>query len=468
MTTSLSRSERRHRFHPNLLREYDIRGVLGETLFVADARALGLAFGSLARRRGGRAIAVGYDGRHTSPDLATAFSEGLIATGIDVQAIGLGPTPMLYYAAATLDVAGGAMVTGSHNPPEYNGFKLTLGHAPFFGDDIQELGRIAADADYVQGRGTIEPVAVFDAYVARVLEGYCGSRSLKVAWDAGNGAMGEAMVALTARLPGTHFLLNAEIDGDFPNHHPDPTVPENLRQLQETVLAEGCDLGFAFDGDGDRLGVVDSQARILWGDQLLLLLARDILVRHPGATIIGDVKCSQALFDGVAAAGGLPLMWRTGHSLIKSEMKKRSSPLAGEMSAHIFIADEYYGYDDALFAAVRVLSVLQKSGGSLAEFRDALPPLVNTPEIRIPCPEDRKQQVIGEIRGRLVASGAAINDIDGIRVQLTDGWWLLRASNTQDVLVVRCEAATQEGLEDLVGQVRGELAASGLDLPYAV
>lgn len=468
MTTPLSRSERPHRFHPTLLREYDIRGVLDQTLSAEDARALGLAFGSLARRRGGRAIAVGYDGRHSSPELAAAFSDGLNATGIDVQAIGLGPTPMLYYAAATLDVAGGVMVTGSHNPPEYNGFKLTLGHAPFFGDDIQELGRIAAEADYEHGQGKLEQSAVFDAYVARVLEGFVGNRSLKVAWDAGNGAMGEAMAALTARLPGEHLLLNAKIDGDFPNHHPDPTVPENLRQLQETVLASGCDLGFAFDGDGDRLGVVDSQARILWGDQVLLLLAQDILERHPAATIIGDVKCSQVLFDGVAAAGGLPLMWRTGHSLIKSEMKKRSSPLAGEMSAHIFIADDYYGYDDALFAAVRVLSILQKSGGSLAEFRDSLPPLVNTPEIRIPCPEDRKQQIIEEIRGRLEASGAMVNDIDGIRVQLTDGWWLLRASNTQDVLVVRCEAATEEGLEELVGQVRGELAASGLDLPYAV
>lgn len=455
----------RHRFDPTLLREYDIRGVLGLSLFAKDARALGLAFGSLARRRGASAVAVGYDGRHSSPELAEALTAGLMATGIDVSSIGLGPTPMLYYAASTLDVDGGVMVTGSHNPPEYNGFKLTLDHAPFFGADIQELGRIAAEADFERGSGRHESVQVFDTYVARVLEGFTGDRPLKVAWDAGNGAMGEAMVALTRRLPGEHILLNAEIDGDFPNHHPDPTVPSNLKQLQAAVVEEGCDLGIAFDGDGDRLGVIDEKARILWGDQILLLLARDVLARSPGATIIADVKCSQVLFDGIAAAGGKPLMWRTGHSLIKAEMKKRSSPLAGEMSAHIFIADDYYGYDDALYAAVRLLSILQRADESLADFRDSLPSVVNTPEIRIPCPEDRKLQVVAEIRARLAAADAKVNDIDGIRVQRADGWWLLRASNTQDVLVVRCEAMDGGGLDKLIDEVRAELATSGLAFP---
>jgi len=455
-----------HTFHPTLLREYDIRGVVGETLTGVDAEALGRAFGSIARRRGCRVIATCYDGRHSSPMLAQAMIVGLVATGMDVVDIGRGPTPMLYFSAHTLDVDGGVMVTGSHNPPDYNGFKLTLGRAPFFGDDIQELGRIAATGDYENGQGRVSRTSVFDAYVHRVLKDLSGDRSLKVAWDAGNGAMGEAIAAIADRLPGEHILLNEVIDGDFPSHHADPTVPENLEQLQSTVLEQGCDLGIAFDGDGDRLGVVDSKARILWGDQILLLLARDVLKQQPGATIIADVKCSQVLFDGIAAAGGVPLMWNTGHSLIKAEMKRRSAPLAGEMSAHLFFADRYFGFDDALYAAIRLLSILQSSGETLADFRDSLPPVVNTPEIRVPCPEDRKRQVVDEIKSRLLASGVEVNDIDGVRVRQDGGWWLLRASNTQDILVVRCEAADRDRLQGLLGRVQGELAASGVHHPF--
>jgi phosphomannomutase len=457
--------DRPHVFDPTLLREYDIRGVVGQTLSAADARALGRAFGTLARRRGARAIAIGYDGRHSSPMLAEAISGGLTSCGVDAVNIGCGPTPMLYFAAQSLDVDGGVMVTGSHNPPDYNGFKLTLQGGPFFGDDIQDLGRIAAAADYEAGRGKASEATVFGAYVDRVLEDLGGERPLKVAWDAGNGAMGDAMAALTARLPGEHILLNAAIDGDFPSHHPDPTVPENLKQLQACVLAKGCDLGIAFDGDGDRLGVIDSKARILWGDQVLLLLAREVLRHRPGATIIADVKCSQVLFDGVVAAGGKPLMWATGHSLIKAEMKKRDAPLAGEMSAHIFFADRYYGYDDALYAAVRLLSILQDSDESLADFRDSLPALVNTPEIRVPCSEERKKAVVEEVKARLQARGAEFNGIDGVRVREEGGWWLLRASNTQDILVVRCEASSEPQLAAMIAQLRAELAASGLDLP---
>ncbi|GAB4392025.1 MAG: phosphomannomutase/phosphoglucomutase [Kiloniellaceae bacterium] len=467
-TARQSASDAPHSFDPSLLREYDIRGIVGESLSAADARVLGRAFGSLARRRGARAVALGYDGRHSSPMLAEAMAEGLAASGIDVTDIGCGPTPMLYFAAHTQGLDGGVMVTGSHNPPDYNGFKLTLGKAPFFGEDIQELGRIAAAADYEAGAGQVRRVSVLQAYVERVRADLTGQRPLKVAWDAGNGAMGEAMALLTARLPGEHILLNETIDGDFPSHHPDPTVPENLKQLQATVLAEGCDLGIAFDGDGDRLGVIDSQARILWGDQILLLLAREVLRRQPGATIIADVKCSQVLFDGIAAAGGVPLMWKTGHSLIKSEMKNRAAPLAGEMSAHLFFADRYYGYDDALYAAVRLLSILQGAEESLADFRDSLPPVMNTPEIRVPCAEDRKQAVVEEVKARLAAEGAEVDDIDGVRVRQDGGWWLLRASNTQDILVVRCEAPDAERLQVLVGRVAAALQASGLTLPAEV
>ncbi|WP_193369817.1 phosphoglucomutase/phosphomannomutase PgmG [Pelagibius marinus] len=462
---SSSTEDAPYNFHSSLLREYDLRGVVGETLSAADAWALGRAFGSLARRRGAGAIAVGYDGRHSSPMLAKTLTAGLAASGIDVIDIGRVPTPMLYLASHILDVDGGVMVTGSHNPPSYNGFKLALNGAPFFGTDIQELGRIAATAEFENGRGGSESISVFDAYVARVLEDVTGSRPLKVAWDAGNGAMGEAMSAVASRLPGRHILLNERIDGNFPNHHPDPTVPENLKQLQETVLAEGCDLGIAFDGDGDRLGLLDSKARILWGDQILLLLARDVLKRRPGAPVIGDVKCSQVLFDGIAAAGGQAVMWKTGHSLIKARMKELGAPLAGEMSGHLFLADGYYGYDDALYAALRVISILQSSDQSLAEFRDSLPAVVNTPELRIPCADERKFEVVEVVRARLAARGAEVDDTDGVRVRELSGWWLLRASNTQDVLVLRCETADEAHLRSMVDRVRSELAECHLELP---
>lgn len=464
-TATAKTGAKRHEFDATVLREYDVRGIVGDTLFPADAYALGRAFGTVVRRRGGRAMAVGYDGRHSSPELAAALIEGLGDCGLHVVNVGRGPTPMVYFAAHTLDVQGGVMITGSHNPPEYNGFKLLLGKASYFGEDLQELGRMAAAGDYESGSGSVEERSLLDAYVDRVVQDLEGGRALKVAWDAGNGAMGEAMAAATARLPGEHILLNEAIDGSFPAHHPDPTVPENLKQLQDVVLSQGCDLGVAFDGDGDRIGMIDSQARILWGDQIMLYLARDILKQYPGATIIADVKTSDAFFDGVAAAGGKPLMWMTGHSIIKAKMKEVNSPFAGEMSAHIFFADHFYGYDDALYAAIRVMSVINKSGESLADFRDSLPPLFNTPEIRFPCPEDRKKAVIAEVEARLQAAGAQVNDIDGVRVAEHGGWWLLRASNTQDVLVARCEAGTQENLDRLIERVRGELRASGLEWP---
>jgi phosphomannomutase len=454
-----------HLFDSTVLREYDLRGIVGETITAVDAYALGRAFGSLAKRRGAQAMAVGYDGRHSSPMLAAALAAGLAACGLRVLVIGRGPTPMLYFTAYTMEMDGGVMITGSHNPPDYNGFKLVLHKASVFGTDIQELGRLAASADFEDGAGSIAEISVFDAYIERILQDLSGPRRLKVAWDAGNGAMGEAMAALVARLPGEHFLLNAEIDGNFPNHHPDPTVAENLVQLQETVVREGCDLGIAFDGDGDRLGLVDARARIVWGDQILLFLARDILKRHPGATIIADVKCSEVLFDGIAAAGGRPLMWKTGHSVIKAKMKELDSPFAGEMAAHFVFGDGFYGYDDALYAAVRVLSILQSSAETLADFRDSLPRLVNTPELRVPCPEARKKAVVEEVRGRLAAEGAEVTAIDGVRVREGGGWWLLRASNTEDALTLRCEAPDEASLQKLTRRLAAQLEASGLQPP---
>jgi phosphomannomutase len=454
-----------HRFDPTVLREYDIRGIIGETLGTADADAIGRAFGTMVAERGGKTVCVGYDGRLSSPELEEALVAGLKSCGMHVIRIGLGPTPMLYYAVNVAPADGGVMVSGSHNPPEYNGFKMMMGKGPFYGADIQRLGEIAAAGAYVTGEGSDEHRRVLEDYVARLRGDFRDGRPMKVAWDAGNGAAGEAMAKLTATLPGEHLLLFEQIDGNFPNHHPDPTVPECLETLQETVRAEGCDLGFAFDGDGDRIGAVDGQGRILWGDQLMVLLADDVLAERPGAAVIADVKASQTLFDEIARMGGAPLMWRTGHSLIKAKMAETGAPLAGEMSGHIFFADRYYGFDDALYAAVRLLSYLGGRGESLAEIRDRLPQPVNTPELRFPCSETRKFAVIDEVRARLEADSADFSAVDGIRVNAGDGWWLLRASNTQDVLVARCEASDEAGLDRLRAALVAQLEASGIEPP---
>jgi len=383
-----------------------------------------------------------------------------------VLRIGLGPTPMLYFAVNTEPVDGGIMVTGSHNPADYNGFKLMLGKKAFFGADIQRLGRIAAEAPAPAGRmSRTEEKAVLDAYVARLLADYDGAQALSVVWDCGNGATGEVVQRLTQRLPGRHRLLHATIDGRFPAHHPDPTDPKNLADVRQAVREGGADLGIAFDGDGDRIGVVDGKGRILWGDQLMVALAAEVIEAKPGATIIADVKASQVLFDEIRRLGGKPLMWRTGHSLIKSKMAEIGAPLAGEMSGHVFYADHYYGYDDALYAAIRLLGIVSRSGESLAAFHDRLPAVVNTPELRFPCSEARKFAVIDEVRDRLKRAGAAMSDIDGVRVKTADGWWLLRASNTQDVLVARAEAKDDAGLARLKSLLAEQLRASGITPP---
>ncbi|MEX6725734.1 phosphoglucomutase/phosphomannomutase PgmG [Parapedomonas caeni] len=451
-----------HQFHPTSLREYDVRGIVGQTLSADDARALGRGFGTRVRRAGGTRVAVGYDGRLSSPMLEAALVEGLAATGCTVLRVGLGPTPMLYFAVHALAADGGVMVTGSHNPPDYNGFKMMLGHGPFYGADITGLGTMAATADWESGAGRVESVDIEDRYVERLLDGFDG-RAFNIAWDAGNGAAGRVVEKLAARLPGRHVLLNTVIDGTFPAHHPDPTVEANLEQLRAAVATQGLDFGLAFDGDGDRIGAIDGQGRVVWGDQLLSVLAEDVLKAVPGATIIADVKASQALFDRVAALGGAPLMWKTGHSLIKAKMKETGSPLAGEMSGHIFFAHRYYGFDDALYAAVRLIQAVSHLGGSLTALKEAMPAMVNTPELRFPCSEERKFPVIREVLARLKAAGAEVNETDGARVNTADGWWLLRASNTQDVLVARAEAHDAAALARLMAALNAELAAVGVE-----
>jgi len=455
-----------HRFDPTILREYDIRGIVGKTLFPADAHALGRAFAATLADAGGKRVAVGYDGRLTSPELEAELVDGLAEGGADVVRIGRGPTPMLYFAAATLGVDGGIMVTGSHNPPDHNGFKLVLGGKPFFGEAIQQLGqRALALGPPATTRGTVAQHRVFDDYVARLARDYDGTRPLNVAWDCGNGATGEIVVELTKKLPGKHVLLNETIDGTFPAHHPDPTVAENLVQLQQAVAAGGCDLGIGFDGDGDRIGVVDARGRILWGDQLMIVLARDVLKHYPDAPVLADVKASQVLFDAIAAAGGRPVMMETGHSLIKARLAETGAPLAGEMSGHIFFADRYYGFDDAVYVAVRLLGILGRTPETLADMLDGLPAVFNTPELRVPCEEERKFAIVEEVRERLRRRGAEMVEIDGVRVRTPDGWWLLRASNTQAIVVVRAEASTEDGLTRLKQELATELAPSGLSLP---
>ena len=456
-----------HHFNPTILREYDIRGIVGDTLTERDAYALGRTYAALARDEGARRIAVGRDGRTHSGMLEAALIRGLNEGGIDVLQIGMGPSPMLYFATHYLDVDGGIQVTGSHNPADYNGFKLLLKDRSVFGAEIQGIGRRSAAGDWTDGNGSVEDIDIREAYASRLLEGFTG-KAFHVGWDAGNGAAGPILDMLLNRLPGQHHAIFTTVDGRFPNHHPDPTVEKNLEHLKRLVADRQLDFGIAFDGDGDRIGAVDGKGRVIWGDQLMLILAEAVLNDEPGATIIADVKASQVLFDGIAALGGKPLMWKTGHSLIKSKMKETGAPLAGEMSGHIFFKHRWYGFDDALYAAVRLIEAVSQSGKSLTEIMDAMPKSVATPELRFQVDEPRKFAIVEEVRDRLTTDRAEVDATDGVRVSTPDGWWLLRASNTQDVLVARAEAKDQAGVERLVAQIDEQLAKSGVERVEAV
>jgi len=456
-----------HTFNPTILREYDIRGIVGDTLTEADAYALGRTFAAKAHGEGARTIAVGRDGRTHSGMLEAELIRGLTDGGIDVVQIGMGPSPMLYFATHFLEVDGGIQVTGSHNPADYNGFKLLLKGRSVFGAEIQEIGQRAASGHWNEGSGTAEEVDIREAYADRLLQDFAGG-AFRIGWDAGNGAAGPILDMLVERLPGQHHVIFSQVDGTFPNHHPDPTVEANLADLKALVADKSLDFGIAFDGDGDRIGAVDGQGRVIWGDQLLAILAGPVLEAEPGATIIADVKASQILFDRIAELGGKPLMWKTGHSLIKAKMKETGAPLAGEMSGHIFFKHRWYGFDDALYAAVRLIEAVSASGRNLTEIMDAMPRSVATPELRFPVDEPRKFAIVEEVRGRLSADGARVDATDGVRVSTSDGWWLLRASNTQDVLVARAEAKDKAGVERLVAQIDDQLAMSGVEREEAV
>lgn len=447
--------------HPDACREYDVRGTVPETLDEGAAYAVGRGFATRVRRAGGTRVVVGRDGRLSSPMLEAALVEGLTDSGVDVVRIGLGPTPMVYFAEATLGVDGAVQVTGSHNPRDDNGFKMVLRHRPFFGEDVQDLARMAMARDWTKGAGTVEDRDVLDAYVDRLLAGYAGG-AYRIGWDCGSGASGPVIEKLVQRLPGEHHTLFTDVDGHFPHHHPDPTVEANLEALKALVAEKQLDLGFAFDGDGDRIGAIDGQGRVIWGDQILMLLAGPALAEHPGVPIVADVKASQALFDHIEALGGQPVMWKTGHSLMKTKMIETGAPLGGEMSGHLFFAGEWYGFDDAHYAAIRLIRSVFLAGRSMTELRGAMPAMVDIPETRIAVAEAEKFAIVDRVAVALARDGAEVNDTDGVRVRTTEGWWLLRASNTQAALTVRAEAGDSAGLEQVLAEMDRYLAAEGV------
>ena len=442
---------------PTIFREYDIRGIAETELASADVADLGRALGTYMLRQAGTRINLGRDCRLSSPRLHSALLEGLLSTGCEVTDIGVVPTPLLYFSAVHLEADGAIMITGSHNPSEFNGFKSVCGAGSLHGETIQDIRRLIEARDFATGHGTRHSMDVIPAYLDELSPQFDFARRVKVVLDAGNGTAGPVIHRLLKRLNVEVTELFYEMDGRFPNHHPDPTVPANLKDLRAAVLAQKAELGMAFDGDSDRIGAVDENGEVIYGDLLLLIYAREILTRKPGATFIGEVKCSQLLYDELKRLGGNPIMYKTGHSLIKAKMKEEHAELAGEMSGHMFFADRYFGYDDALYAACRLIEIVAKSGKPLSAQLDGLPKLISTPEIRVDCPDETKFAVVARVAEQFRKTHEVI-DVDGVRVLFDQGWGLLRASNTQPVLVMRFEAASQELLARYQAEVEAALA----------
>lgn len=450
--------------NPNIFREYDIRGRVPEELNRETAYRLGQCFGAYYQSFGAKRISLGRDCRLSSPELRQGVMEGMMDAGIHVIDVGMVPTPLLYFSLHHSDVDGGIQITGSHNPPEYNGFKVCLGKTTIYGEEIQKLRKIGESGSFPKGKGSVETKEVIQPYCEEILKRIrCGQVARKVVLDAGNGVAGLVAPELYGRMGIEVEKLFCEPDGRFPNHHPDPTLPENLKHLIQKVSDTSADLGIAFDGDADRIGVVDRKGKIIWGDQLMIIFSRDLLKRHPGAKIIGEVKCSQVLYDDILKNGGVPIMWKAGHSLIKGKMKEEGALLAGEMSGHLFFAERYFGYDDAIYAGARLLEILTTENKELEELLAGVPTLVSTPEIRIDCPDDQKFQIVADLASEFKREYQVI-DVDGARVVFKGGWGLIRASNTQPVLVLRFEAEDQKTLKEIQKIFMDKLAKKGLKL----
>ena len=434
--------------NPQIFREYDIRGVVNKDLTPDIVRKIGQGFGTLMTRSGRRDLVVGRDGRLSSKDFAEALIEGLISTGCNVVDIGLCPTPVYYFSIFHLDKDGGMMVTGSHNSPEFNGFKVSVGKSTIFGKEIQNLRGLIKKGKFVTGKGDVSEMEIVQPYQDYIRKNIHAGKGMRVVIDAGNGTAGVVAGPLLRDLGCEVEELYCEVDGRFPNHFPDPTIPGNLKDLIERVKKTRADVGMGYDGDGDRIGVVDEQGNIIWGDQLMILFSREILKRKKGSAFVAEVKCSQNLFDDIEKHGGKATMWKTGHSLIKERMKEEKAVLGGEMSGHIFFADRYFGYDDAIYASCRLIELLSGKDQKLSQLLNDVPKTFITPEIRVDCPDEIKFKVVEKVK-EMLSKDNPIIDVDGVRVKFEDGWGLVRPSNTQPVLVLRFEALTEKRLQEI-------------------
>ncbi len=445
-----------NQINPQIFREYDIRGVVGEDLNEGIIERIGKAYGSYMRRMGKKRVSLGRDCRLSSPAFAGAISDGITSTGINVIDIGMVTTPMVYFSLFNLDIDGGVMITASHNPSEYNGVKLCVGKEALFGEEIQKIRKIAESGDFAKGAGSVETASIMDKYLNFLRENVEIKPGIRVAIDCGNAMTGIVAPKILKEFGCEVTELYVTPDGRFPNHHPDPIVEENLRDLIDTVRRERLDLGIGFDGDGDRIGIVDENGNMIWGDMLLVIFARDVIGRIPGTKVVGEVKSSTRLYREIERLGGKPIMWKAGHSLMKNKMKVEGAVLAGEMSGHIFFGDKFFGYDDAVYAALRLLEIISKTGEKVSQLLDGIPPAFATPEIRVECPDEIKFDLVEKVKEEFKKEYKVI-DIDGVRIEFPDGWGLIRPSNTQPALVLRFEARTKERLEEIRSLIEGTL-----------
>ena len=455
-----------HTFNKTILREYDIRGIFEKDLNLIDALFLGKSFATLLKKKKLKNVVIGYDGRISSLKIEKELVKGLLSKGIKVYKIGLVPTPLLYFSMYSSKLDSGIMITGSHNPPNYNGFKMLLKNKNIFGKDILDIAKISSKGEFCKNKkGKVKKISMMNKYLLFLINSANIKKNVKVAWDPGNGSSGKIISYLTKKLNGKHYLINEKIDGTFPAHHPDPTVLKNLKQLINLVKKKKCDFGFAFDGDGDRLGVVDDKGKIIFADKIVAFLAKDVLLGKPNSKIILDIKSSQIVFNEIKKLKGRPIFWKTGHSLIKEKMKEIKATFAGEMSGHIFFADKYYGFDDAIYASIRFLNLFSDSNKSLSKIFNNMEKSFNTPELRFNSTETEKFMIVKKLKKILKKEKKKFIAIDGVRYSTKEGWWLVRASNTQNIIVARCEAYSKENLNKVKLNLRKNLKKCCFEVP---